>query len=85
MWSEYLRSSNFTKVDSKTKLQEFSLKKYKSLPIYKIISNTGPRHKPNFKVGVKIKNSKFIYSNGSSIKNAEQSAASILLKNLNLL
>ena len=85
MWSEYLKSSNFTKVDSKTKLQEFSLKKYKSLPIYKIISNTGPRHKPNFKVGVKIKNSKFTYSNGSSIKNAEQSAASILLKNLNLL
>ena len=85
MWSEYLKSSNFTKVDSKTKLQEFSLKKYKSLPIYKIISNTGPRHKPNFKVGVKIKNSKFTYSNGSSIKNAEQSAASILLKSLNLL
>ena len=85
MWSEYLKSSNFTKVDSKTKLQEFSLKKYKSLPIYKIISNTGPRHKPNFKVGVKIKNSKFTYSNGTSIKNAEQSAASILLKNLNLL
>ena len=85
MWSEYLKSSNFTKVDSKTKLQEFSLKKYKSLPIYKIISNTGPIHKPNFKVGVKIKNSKFTYSNGASIKNAAQSAASILLKNLNLL
>ena len=85
MWSDYLRSSNFTKVDSKTMLQEFSLKKYKSLPIYKIISNSGPRHKPNFKVGVKIKNSKFTYSNGSSIKNAEQSAASILLKNLNIL
>ena len=61
-----MKSSNFTKVDSKTKLQEFSLKKYKSLPIYKIISNTGPRHKPNFKVGVKIKNSKFTYSNSKS-------------------
>ena len=81
MWSDYLKTSNFTRVDSKTKLQEFSLKKFKSLPVYKIISNTGPRHKPNFKVGVKIKNSKFTYSNGSSIKNAEQSAASILLKN----
>jgi len=85
MWSDYLKTSNFTRVDSKTKLQEFSLKKFKSLPVYKIISNTGPRHKPSFKVGVKVKNSKFTYSNGSSIKNAEQSAASILLKNLNLL
>ena len=83
-WKDYLNISNETIIDAKTKLQEFSLKKFKSLPEYKTISNTGPRHKPIFKVGVKIKNSKFIYSNGSSKKNAEQSAASILLKNLNL-
>jgi len=84
MWNEYIKISNETIIDPKTKLQEFSLKKFKSLPEYKIISNTGPRHKPTFKVGVKIKNSKFIYSNGSSKKNAEQSAAEMLLKNLNL-
>ena len=84
MWNDYVKISNETIIDAKTKLQEFSLKKFKSLPEYKIISNTGPRHKPIFKVGVKIKNSKFIYSNGSSKKNAEQSAAQILLKNLNL-
>ena len=84
MWNEYIKISNETTIDAKTKLQEFSLKKFKSLPEYKIISNTGPRHKPTFKVGVKIKNSKFIYSNGSSKKNAEQSAAEMLLKNLNL-
>ena len=85
MWTDYLKSSYFTKIDSKTKLQEFSLKKFKSLPEYKVISNTGPRHKPNFKVGVKIKNSRFIFASGSSIKNAEQSAASMLLENLDLL
>ena len=84
MWNDYLISSNFTKIDAKTRLQEFSLKKFKSLPDYKVISNTGPRHKPNFKVGVKIKNTKFIFASGLSIKNAEQSAASILLKKLNL-
>ena len=84
IWREYLNISNETLVDAKTKLQEFSLKKFKTLPEYKIVSNTGPRHKPIFKVGVKIKNTKFIYSNGSSKKNAEQSAANILLKNLNL-
>jgi len=83
-WNEYLNISNETVIDAKTKLQEFSLKKFKSLPEYKIVSNTGPRHKPIFKVGVKIKNTKFIYSNGSSKKNAEQSAASILLKSLDL-
>ena len=83
-WNDYLKISNEAIIDAKTKLQEFSLKKFKTLPEYKIISNTGPRHKPNFKVGVKIKNTKFIFSNGSSKKNAEQSAAKTLLKNLNL-
>ena len=84
IWQDFLNISNEIIVDAKTKLQEFSLKKFKSLPVYKIVSNTGPRHKPLFKVGVKIKNTKFIYSNGTSKKNAEQSAASILLKNLDL-
>ena len=84
IWKDYLKISKVTIIDAKTKLQELSLKKFKSLPEYKVVSNTGPRHKPNFKVGVKIKNTKFIYSNGPSKKNAEQSAASILLKNLDL-
>ena len=83
-WKDYFKNSNEEIIDAKTKLQEFSLKKFKTLPEYKLISNTGPRHKPNFKVGVKIKNTKFIFSNGSSKKNAEQSAAKILLKKLNL-
>ena len=83
-WKDFLKTSNETIIDPKTKLQEFSLKKYKNLPEYKIVSNSGPRHNPVFKVGVKIKNTKFIYSEGSSKKNAEQSAASMLLKNLNL-
>ena len=83
-WNDYLKISNEAIIDAKTKLQEFSLKKFKTLPEYKVISNTGPRHKPNFKVGVKIKNTKFIFSSGSSKKNAEQSAAKTLLKNLNL-
>jgi len=84
IWKDYLKISNLTIIDAKTKLQEFSLKKFKLLPVYKVISNTGPKHEPNFKVGVKIKSTKFIYSNGSSKKNAEQSAATILLKSLNL-
>ena len=83
-WKDYLKISKETIIDAKTKLQEYSLKKFKSLPEYKVVSNTGPRHKPIFKVGVKIKNSKFIFSIGSSKKIAEQSAATILLKNLDL-
>ena len=54
LWSSKIKESINTQIDSKTKLQEFSLKRYKKLPIYKLISNTGPRHKPLIKVGVKM-------------------------------
>ena len=83
LWKNLINEAETTFVDAKTQLQEYSLKNYKILPIYKLISNTGPRHKPNFKVGVKLKNSTFIYAVGSSKKNAEQSAASELLKKIN--
>jgi len=82
IWKNHLNDSIITFVDSKTKLQEYSLKKYKTLPIYKLIENCGPRHKPIFKVGVKLKNSKFIYGQGNSKKDAEQKAATVFLKNI---
>ena len=39
-------------------------------------------HKPIFKVGVKIKNSKMVNATGSSKKDAQQKAATLLLKNI---
>ena len=84
-WKEFLDLTDLTILDSKTKLQEYSLKQFKSLPIYKVISNTGPRHNPKFKVSVKIKNTKFIIASSSSKKKAEQLAAKVLLKNINQL
>ena len=77
-----IKDSVVTEIDAKTKLQEFSLKKYKKLPIYKIISNTGPRHKPLFKVGVKLYNSKFYIAEGFSKKDAEQNAAILCINNI---
>ncbi len=85
IWSKLIENSKITLVDAKTRLQEYSLKKFKILPVYKIVSNTGPRHKPNFKVAVKIKDSIFVESSGSSKKNAEQAAANKLLKNIKIL
>ena len=74
-WAIFLKNSKQTEVDAKTRLQEFSLKKFKSLPVYKVISNTGPRHSPVFKVGVKLQNTKFFEAKGASKKDAEQNAA----------
>ena len=81
LWYEHIKNSVITQIDSKTKLQEFSLKKFKKLPTYKIISNTGPRHKPIFKVGVKLPNSKYYIAIGKSKKDAEQKAAVLCLEN----
>ena len=83
-WKKYLNKSLITERDSKTKLQEYSLKNYKSLPVYKLLENKGPRHKPLIKVSVNIKNSKNITATGNSKKEAEQKAAKKLLTSLKL-
>ena len=84
LWSNNISNSVETKVDAKTKLQEYSLKKFKILPIYKIISTRGPKHKPLFNVSVKIKNNKYVEGSGLSKKEAEQNAASKLLDKIGL-
>ena len=84
LWSNNISNSVETKVDAKTKLQEYSLKKFKILPIYKILSTKGPKHKPLFNVSVKIKNNKYVEGSGLSKKEAEQNAASKLLDKIGL-
>ena len=83
LWKDHIKKSVITEIDAKTKLQELTLKKFKKLPTYKLISNSGPRHKPVFKVGVKLPNTKYFIATGKSKKEAEQSAAIECLKNIN--
>ena len=82
MWKNFINLSENAIIDSKTKLQEYSLKKFKKLPIYKLIENSGPRHKPIFNVAVRLENSKFINAKGNSKKDAEQKAATLFMKSL---
>ncbi len=84
IWKEFIEISDITIIDDKTKLQEYSLKINKSLPIYKFISTSGPKHRPIFKIAVKIKDTKFFEGEGDSKKKAQQNAAKNLLKNLNI-
>ena len=83
LWRDHIEKSVVTEIDAKTKLQELALKNFKKLPTYKLISNTGPRHKPIFKVGVKLPNTKYFIATGKSKKEAEQNAAIECLKNTN--
>ena len=82
LWKNHIKKSVVTQIDAKTKLQELTLKNFKKLPTYKVISNSGPRHKPLFKVGVKLPNTKYFISSGKSKKDAEQNAAIDCLKSI---
>ena len=83
-WKNHIRLDMTNQVDSKTKLQEYSLKKFKTLPKYKLLSNSGPHHKPIFKVSVNIQNLKSANATGASKKDAQQKAATLLLKRIGL-
>ena len=83
LWSTDLKNSIETQIDPKTRLQEYSLKEFKVLPIYKLIESKGPNHKPTFKIQVKIKNTKAELGVGSSKKIAEQNAANKLINKIN--
>ena len=84
VWKTYIDKSIITLIDSKTKLQEYSLKTFKELPKYIVHKKIGPQHKPLFKTEVQIPNSKKIFGTGSSKKNAQQNAAAKLLSILKI-
>ena len=83
-WGDFLKLSNITIVDSKTKLQEYSLKLLKTLPIYKLINSTGPKHNPIYKIAVSIIGSKQFVGFGNSKQEAQLDGATKLLKAKNI-
>jgi len=84
-WKKKIDKSDITILDSKTKLQEYSLKKFKKLPIYRIVNSSGPKHSPTYKISVTIISSKSHIGIGKSKQEAEQDGAEKLIKNLNIL
>ena len=83
-WETFIDRSVVTLIDPKTKLQEYSLKKFKKLPKYTFFKKTGPQHKPIFKTEVEIPESKKIIGEGASKKKAQQNAAEKLIRMLNI-
>ena len=84
IWKHFIKDSHIIELDPKTKIQEYSLKKFKKLPIYKTLKKTGPNHNPFFQVSIQIENSKKYLGEGKSKKTAEQNAALKLIRNLNI-
>lgn len=69
---------------SKSLLQEFCLKKHKVLPKYSMTNKSGPDHNPVFTVSVSVNEDTFMLGEGSSLRIAEEVAASKLLGFLNV-
>jgi len=84
VWKKNINKSTITILDSKTKLQEYSLKRYKKLPQYRLVSTQGPRHNPIYKISVSITASKQFIGVGNSKQQAEQDGATKLLHNKNI-
>ena len=79
-----INNSHITVLDSKTKLQEYSLKYYKKLPLYRVVSSEGPKHNPVYKISVSITGSRQFIGVGNSKQQAEQDGATKLLNNKNI-
>ena len=71
-------------MDPKTKLQEYSLKTYKRLPLYRLVSSVGPKHNPIYKISVSIIGSKQFIGVGNSKQQAELDGAAKLLSAQNI-
>ena len=84
IWKKKIEASNVTILDPKTKLQEYSLKAYKKLPLYRLVSSSGPRHNPIYKIAVSIIGSKHFIGVGNSKQQAELDGAAKLLRAKNI-
>ncbi len=67
--------------DSKTSLQEWAMQRALGLPVYHVISTTGPSHAPVFEIEVQM-GGKTARATGQSKRQAEQEAARALLEML---
>lgn len=68
--------------DYKSRLQELAQKKKLGSPVYEVLVTTGPSHKPNFLVSLKLNNQEICRAEGYSKKNAEQKAAEFCLNQM---
>lgn len=69
-------------LDYKSRLQELTQKFKLGTPVYDLILTTGPSHKPQFLVSLKLNEIEKSRANGSSKKIAEQKAAELYLNEL---
>lgn len=76
--------SNHLYSSSKNKLQEYYQSRFRLLPDYKILDETGPEHSKEYTIGVFFKDKLLARAVGRSKKEAEEKAAENAFKNLKI-
>ncbi|HEX8569012.1 MAG TPA: ribonuclease III [Caulobacteraceae bacterium] len=80
-WEEEFAALDEPRIqDPKSKLQEWSLGKKRTLPIYRVVERTGPDHAPEFVVEVQVDGIEPERGEGGSRQDAEKAAALALLQ-----
>ena len=81
---ETLDEKNEFAADFKTRLQEISQGRFRSVPEYRMVSSEGPEHAKNFTYEVYVNDQRLGLGSGQSRKAAEQEAARDALSKENL-
>ncbi len=81
-WKPLMRAEIAPPKDPKTTLQEWAQGRGLPLPEYKLISESGPAHAPEFTVSVTVEGAPVFEGQGRAKRLAEQVAASALLEYL---
>ena len=81
-WEAEAKAMRSPPKDAKTSLQEWAQGRGMKLPVYSITHLSGPSHAPEFTVEVMLENGEKATAISGSKRNAEQLAASSLLKSL---
>jgi ribonuclease-3 len=78
-WQELIHSFNLPPEDAKSALQEWAQARALSLPVYKVIEQSGPDHQPVFVVEVIVGNFPSQTARSNSKQSAQKLAAEQLL------
>jgi ribonuclease-3 len=81
-WGNNIHTLTDAPQDPKTELQEWVQARSLPLPEYEIVSQTGPDHAPVFIIELRIQGEEPVRAEGPSRRQAEKTAARVMLRNL---
>lgn len=84
-WKPYLEGTIVADQDVKSRLQEWSQKKFKETPVYNLIEITGDDHAPQFTIEIVMPDGQKSKGSGPTKKMAEKECALNILKILKIL